>query len=344
MRTSIPIALALASLALAACGRHESLAALRQEPALPRNATPFTLALAVELPRVTGRLDHVAYDPTRDRAWIAARENDTIEIVDLARGKHARSLAGYEEPQGIAYLPELDRVVVACGASGTLEALDADTGESIASVAIGRDADVVRWDAASERVFVGWGTGSISVIDARAWKVVSAFALTSHPEGFALAPDGERLFVNLADERKVVAVSRSEKRLENAWNLAPRRGNYPMVLLSGSTRLAVGVREPAALVTLDSTTGAVLGSEPLSGDVDDLFEDAENRRIYASCGEGWIDVFEPRPDGNWRRTARHATRKGARTALWVASTRRLLVALPSTPSQSAELWVLALAP
>ncbi|MCC6409000.1 MAG: hypothetical protein IT453_17700 [Planctomycetes bacterium] len=344
MKTIQGLCLAFALGLAPACAEREVAAAGRQEPALAPDASPFEEEARIVLPRLAGRLDHVAYDPTRDRAWVAARNDGTIEVVDLAEKKLALSIAGYDQPQGIAYVPEVDRVVVACALPGTLEVFDAATGESVASVSIGREADVVRYDAASQRVFVGWGSGAIAVVDARAWKVVSAFALTAHPEGFVLAADEERLFVNLADERKVVELSRSEKRLKNAWHLGLRRGNYPLILVQGDTRMLVGVREPSALLTLDPKNGAVLAEVPMSADADDLFEDEPSKRVYAACGEGFVDVFELKDDGVWRRSARHPTRKGARTALWVESTRKLLVAVPAIGGQPAELRVLATKP
>ncbi|MCK6447530.1 MAG: hypothetical protein L6Q99_14155 [Planctomycetes bacterium] len=327
-----------------ACGRGETHAASRQEPALARDASPFVEAARIRIPRVKGRLDHVAYDSKRNRAWIAAREEGSIEVVDLAARKHVLSLAGYDEAQGIHYLPEVDRVVVACGAAGTLEVFDAETGDSVASVVVGRDADGVRYEDIHQRVMVGWGAGSIAVVDTNAWKVISAFALTSHPEGFVLAKDGERLFVNLPEEKKVVELSRSEKRLTNSWPLGERRGNYPLLAVQDDTRLLVGVRDPSTLVTLDATTGKVLASETMSTDVDDLFEDAARQRVYAACGEGFVDVFQLRSDGHWRRSARHPTRKGARTALWVQATGRLLVAVPAAGGAPAELLVLETSP
>lgn len=342
MHTSHAALCGLLLLVLAACGERESRASARQQPAFARGSSPFAERARIRMPRLEGRLDHLAYDPTRQRAWIAAPDQGSVEAVDLAAGRHVLSVPGCPEAQGIAYLPKVDRVAVACGATGTLEVLDAADGASVASVLLGRDADGVRYEEMHERVLVGWGAGSIAVVDTQAWKTISAFALTSHPEAFALARDGERLFVNLPEQRRVVELSRSEKRLRNTFDLGERRGNYPMVLAADDTRLLVGTRDPATLVTLDTTSGKLLASEPMSADVDDLFEDAERGRVYAACGEGFVDVFERRPDGLWRRSARHATRKGARTALWVPERRWLLCALPAVGGAPAELLVLEL--
>lgn len=342
-KLGITIAASLCCAFAAGCGESEVQAAPLQVPALAPDGSPFRVAARIVLPKVEGRLDHIAWDSKRDRAWIAARANGSVEIVDLAEGKHVLSRAGFVEAQGIAYLPETDRVVVACGDPGALEVFDAQSGDSAASIGVGLDADVVRYDATLQRVFVGWGSGAIAVVDTKAWKVVSAFSLTSHPEGFALTKDGERLIVNLAEERKIVEISRAEKTLKAAWSLGERRGNYPMVLVENDTRVVIGVRDPPSLVTLDAKTGAVLASEPMSADVDDLFEDVAKQRIYAACGEGWIDVFERKSDGAFRRIARHATRKGARTALFVPEKRRLLLAVPAGEGKTAELWVLDVA-
>ena len=95
---------------------------------------------------------------------------------------------------------------------------------------------------------------------------------------------------------------------------------------------------------------------PIVGDVDDLFVDARNGRVYVIGGEGRVDVLVPterapterRPlagEGvNYRRIAQIATRAGARTGLWVPESNRLYVALPRTGPHPAEVRVYDMPP
>ncbi|HEX4328956.1 MAG TPA: hypothetical protein VH105_19340, partial [Burkholderiales bacterium] len=51
----------------------------------------------IALPGVSGRIDHMTLDAAAGRLYIAALGNNTLEVVDLAQGKHLRSLAGFGE-------------------------------------------------------------------------------------------------------------------------------------------------------------------------------------------------------------------------------------------------------
>src|SRR5262249_5817018 len=95
-------------------------AALEPQDAPPRVPVPDALrpVRSVELPRVEGRIDHLAVDPARGRAFVAALGNDSLEVVDLEAGVHRGSIAGLSEPQGVVYLADVDRIVVANGGNG----------------------------------------------------------------------------------------------------------------------------------------------------------------------------------------------------------------------------------
>ena len=56
----------------------------------------------------------------------------------------------------------------------------------------------------------------------------------------------------------------------------------------GQRRLFVGCRQPARLLIFDATSGRIAADLAISGDTDDLFYDAKLKRIYISCGEGFI--------------------------------------------------------
>ncbi len=86
----------------------QGMATQAQEP-------PLELERTIALPDVKGRIDHLTLDASGARLWLAALENNSIEIVDLDTMKRPRSLTGPKEPQGICVIPDLKRIVVASG-------------------------------------------------------------------------------------------------------------------------------------------------------------------------------------------------------------------------------------
>ncbi|MFL6571245.1 MAG: hypothetical protein ACJ8G4_05790, partial [Burkholderiales bacterium] len=54
----------------------------------------------IPMPGVKGRIDHLAIDLKRHRLFVAALGNNTVEVLDLERSRHEKSLPGFGEPQG----------------------------------------------------------------------------------------------------------------------------------------------------------------------------------------------------------------------------------------------------
>jgi hypothetical protein len=310
-----------------------------QEPAAPPPASPLVASTAVELPHVEGRIDHLAIDLGRGRLFVAALENDSVEVVDLAAGKHLKSLRGLEglsEPQGILYLADCDRIVVANGGSGLCLVLDGETFEPLAKVDVGSDSDNLRYDAKHKRVCVAYGQGGLATIDAQSWKVLDRIKLTDHPEGFQVDAEGLRAWVNIPGTHRITLLDLSAHRMAGSWLLEGAEQNYPVSMVADASRLLLGCRSPAKLYVC-SLAGDRVQLLDLSGDVDDIFYDAARKRAYAICGEGFVDVFERDDSGNFRREDRTATAPGARTGLYVAERNELFVAVPHRGEQRAEI-------
>jgi len=319
--------------------------------ALPQESASELLVAGpvIELPGVEGRIDHLAVDLARQRLFVAALGNDTVEVLDLAAGKRVQSLHGPEEPQGILYLADLDRMVVASGRNGTCEVYDGETLKPLARVPVGADADNLRYDPDRKRLYVAHGE-ALGILDAETWTVVARIPLEGHPEGFQLAADGRRAFVNVPGARHVAVVDLDQRKVSATWRLDEAGANYPMALVpgegeaSGEGLLLVGCRTPARLVVRAQRDGARLQALELSGDPDDLFLDARHRRVYAACGAGFVDLFElggPETGADALRSrTRVATAPGARTCLFVPERGELFVAVPHRGAQRAEVRTL----
>jgi hypothetical protein len=84
--------------------------------------------------------------------------------------------------------------------------------------------------------------------------------------------------------------------------------------------------------------GRLAASLDICGDADDLFVDAKRRRVYVSCGQGFLDVLDS-AQGAYRRVARIITVAGARTSLFVPDMDRLMLAVRASGAEAAAIWV-----
>jgi len=300
---------------------------------------PFSLVRTIDLPRVEGRIDHLAIDVAAQRLFVAALGNNTVEVVDLRTGAVAKSIPGFHEPQGLQVVPDVKRVAVANGQSGTVQWLDGTDYHVTRTTPLGDDADNVRYDAAGKRVYVGYGSGAIAAIDPADGKVLGQAKLAGHPESFQLERSGSRIFVNVPTADQIAVVDRAAMKVLATWPVVSARSNFPMALDEANHRLFVGCRRPAKVLVFDTTSGKETASFDIVGDTDDLFYDAGRKRLYVSGGEGFIDVFQQEDGNRFGRVARVATAAGARTSLFVPEQHRLYLAVPHRGAQKAEMRV-----
>ena len=297
----------------------------------------FKLKQTISLPGVEGRIDHLALDTPGERLFVCALGNNTLEVLDLRKGERIHSITGLGAPQGIAYIPELNRIFVANDKGGILKIYDAKSLQTVGELNFEDDADNVRYDAATKKIFVGFGSGGIAVVNAPDGKQVGSIKLSAHPEAFELEKKGSRIFVNVPNSRHVAVIDRDKGQVTAKWQTDLAFGNFPMALDEVNHRLFVGCRLPSKLVVLNTESGDPIAKIDISGDPDDVFYDANRHRIYAICGAGKIDVVEQIDPKTYKTSTKVDTAEGARTGLFVPERDTLFVAVPHRGSQQAEI-------
>jgi DNA-binding beta-propeller fold protein YncE len=300
---------------------------------------PLKLLRAIELPGVEGRIDHLGFDASTGRLYVAALGNNTVEVIDVRSGTHLKSLPGFREPQGIAAVPDAKTVAIANGQGEGLQLIDANDYRPTSMVPLGDDSDNVRYDASAKRVYVGFGKGALAAISPTDSKVVGEVKLPGHPESFQLERSGSHIFVNVPTAEQIAVVDRAPMRVMATWPVTTAKSNFPMALDEANHRLFIGCRRPARALIYDTTTGKETGSFEIVGDTDDLFYDSARKRLYVSGGEGYLDVVEDQGTGRFMRIAHMPTATGARTSLFVPDEHRLFLAVPRRGSQRAEIRV-----
>jgi DNA-binding beta-propeller fold protein YncE len=303
------------------------------------NSEPLQLEAKIPLGHVAGRIDHMAVDLPRQRLFVAELGNNSVGIVDLRAAKVLRRITGLREPQGVGQVPSNDTLYVANAGDGSVRLFrGAEQPKEAGRIELGDDADNIRVDAAGRHVFIGYGKGALAVIDAESSRKIADVALGGHPEGFRLEADGSRIFVNVPDAQAVEVVDRNAGKMLAKWSTGALRDNFPMTLDEAARQVVVVFRHPATLAAFSMADGAIVTRASTCGDADDVFVDAKRHRIYVSCGEGFLDVFEP-DEAAYRRIGHIPTASGARTSLYVPELDRLFLAVRASSQQPAEIWV-----
>jgi DNA-binding beta-propeller fold protein YncE len=301
-------------------------------------APVMELVATIALPGVKGRIDHLSADPGAHRIFVAALGNDTVEVLDT-QSSQRRTISGLGEPQGVLYLAAMGRLFIANGGSNRVDLVDVASLSVVKRIAGMEDADNVRYDASARKVWVGYGKGRLRMLDPASGESGGDIALPGHPESFQLEQEGSRAFVNVPSARSVMVVDRSKLEVVDRWETRQVSSNFPMALDEKGGRLFVGARSPPTLLVYDTTSGNVVARFPIGKDTDDVFFDAERKRIYVICGDGEVNVFQQVTPDRYVIDESIETAPRARTGLFVPEEGRLYVAAPGSGVAPARILV-----
>jgi YVTN family beta-propeller protein len=300
-------------------------------------ANAATLALETKIPlgNVGGRIDHLAIDLLHRRLFVAELGNNSVAIIDVETKTVVHRIVGLREPQGVAYVASTDSLYVANGGDGSVRIFRGHDYTPAGKIDLGSDADNIRFAAEEQRLIVGYGNGALAVIDPMTAKITASYALKAHPESFQIGP--KRIFVNLPAAGAITALDRATGKELASWPMR-YRANFAMALDDPKQRLLTVFRAPAKLVVLSYDGGVPEAVADVCGDCDDVFVDAKRQRIYVSCGDGFIDVFDAKGKSP-RRVAHIPSATGARTALFVPELDQFFLAVRARTGQPAAIWV-----
>ena len=119
--------------------------------------------------------------------------------------------------------------------------------------------------------------------------------------------------MNVPSAQHIAVVDRNKGSVLATWSLDDKKANFPMALDEPDHRVFVATRQPAALLVHDTNTAKRVADLSIGGDADDLFFDAERKRIYVICGQGVIDVVQQRDADRYQSVAQVLSAPGART-------------------------------
>jgi hypothetical protein len=289
------------------------------------------LVRTVQLEGAEGRLDHMAIDARGDRLFVANLSNNSLDVIDLTAGKPVKQIAGQKKIQGVAYAPNLDRIFVGNGADGECRVFDGKTYQLVHTLKM-PDADNVRFDPMTGLVYVGHAEHALTAFDARTFEVRATVKLPGQPEAFQLDSERKRLYVNTVKPSAVTAVDLGKHELAVTFIPGNMEGLYPMALDRAGQRVFVGCRKPAVVLALDGKTLKELWTAEIPGDIDDLFFDAKRKRLYASCGEGFLAILEPKGD-RFEVVEKMSTTKLTRTCFFDPESGRLFLGVPRQPGK-----------
>jgi DNA-binding beta-propeller fold protein YncE len=308
-------------------------------PAVMARPSSLELIQTISLKGAPGRLDHLAIDTKGGRLFVANLSNNSLDIVELKAGKLVKQIPHQQKIHGVAHDPEMERIFAGNGGDGVVNVFDGRTYRLIHSLKFA-DANNVRYDSRTKQVYVGHADKALSAIDARTLKVKATIKLPGPPKAFQIESARSRLYVNTHSPSQVVVVDIQKNEVAARFPLTLTEANFSLALDFTGGRVFVGSRKKPSILVLDMKTGKEIASVSISGDIDDLFYDAKRRRLYASCGEGFLAIVGVKENDRYQLIERIASAKEARTSFFDPSSGRLYVGVPrQAGKEGPEIWV-----
>lgn len=338
MSTNVYASLAAAAivtsvLGLAGC---KSMRDSSTTPATEASSMPLRLERIIPLPEVKGGFDLMAVDLAGQRLFIAAEDNHSIEVLDLAAMKPLRSVPGFDEPKWFNYRPEAKRLYVATAGDGRVTALNAETLEPVKVYQFREKCNNLRYDATRKLLFVGVGKtfGTLGVIDTREDKIQGEIPLANFPKQFEI--DSNLIYANVPSAGHVAVVDIAKGTVTATWPVTEGKENVPMGLDSQHRRLFVGCVS-GKLVIFDMAAGKSIASLDIGKGSDGIYYDAKRKLIYISCAAGVIEVIRQQDADHYLSVAKISTADGAGTSLFVPELDELFLAVPQKDGRAAEI-------
>jgi len=286
------------------------------------------LKQTIELKGKAGTMDHLALDAKRDRLFVANKVNNTLDIVDLKAGKLLTQIRNQGGIQGIAYAADLDRVIVGLGTGGFCNFFDGEKYKQLETLKFTDDSDNVRYDPRTQLVYVAHAEKSLGVVDAKNFQIKKDIKLPGAAEGFQIEKKRPRLYVNIPSPSEVVVIDTDKNEVMTRYKVEKAGGQHPMALDEENHRLFLGCRKKPMIVIMDSEDGKEIAGIDIPGEIDDLFLDTKNKRLYGSCGDGAIVVLKQTAPDKYEVVEKIETPKGAKTSYFDAETGRFFLAVP----------------
>ncbi len=298
--------------------------------------SPLSMIAQTPLPDVRGGFDHFAVNLKHNRLYVAAEENHSIEVFDLA-GEFVHSAPVVKTPHTLAYDPKNNLLLVADGSDASCMVLDGDDLHVVKRIALPTGPDAGLYDDTARRFYIGTGN-SISVISVDDLKEVASIRVDStNLEGMAVDRGSNRLYVNLRDKARIAVISLASGMVETEWVIPGLTLNTPMAIDPQRHHLFVAGRKPGKVFVIDTRTGKALQSLDCVETADDMSFDPAHRRLYVT-GSGGVSIFVGTPSDRYTLESQFGTMKG-KTSLYVPSLKRLYTIHAKSDGDGAGLQV-----
>lgn len=290
----------------------------------------------IDLPAHVGEggFDHAAIHRRRGRLYVAHTANDALDVIDTRAGRYIRSITDLKGVAGALVDEAQDLVFTSNRGEDTVGIFSPESEDEVMKVEVGIRPNGLAYDP-DRGMLLCANVGdpgvphspSVTLVDVPTRRSLATIPMPGRTRWTMFDPEQRVFVVNIADPFQVVLVDPdARERMARTFSV-PARGPHGLALDSSGHRLLCACDE-GKLVSIDSRSGRILGTLPLSGPPDVVFLDQALARLYVSIGDpGVIDAIDI---GAWNVIETVPTERGAHTIAHDETAHRIYAFQPQT--------------
>lgn len=270
----------------------------------------YTLLKKISLPG-NSEWDYLKIDELGNRLFVS--HGDRVHVINLKTEKEIGQITNQHRAHHIITLPQYDKGFISNGDNNTVYVFNYTTLDSITTIQVGgENPDPMCFDKFSKKLYVFCDNKLAVIIDPASDKITGEITLAGAPE-FAL-PDGQGLiYNNLESTDAMNIIDVRKKAVIKTYKLKTHAAPTGMAADFKNNRLFIVCRGINEMAVLDSKSGKLITSVPISAKVDGVYFNENNHMIFCSGGDGILTIIKQRSKDDYAIIERLKTKAGAKT-------------------------------
>jgi YVTN family beta-propeller protein len=257
------------------------------------SALPLRPAGEIPLPGDGSRFDYASLDEQRDLLFVAHLGANEVVEVDAHAGRVVRTVPDIPRVHGVLVIPSLNRLYATATGSNQVVAIDETTGGVLGHAPTGEYPDGLAYDPRRNAI---WTTneagGTETVVDAATLQPRGTVDLGGEVGNVQYDPETDRMLVAVQGKNDLAIIDPGTLTLARRVALPGCQHPHGLTIDSADHLAFVACDQNATLVTADSATWAVLGTNPVGTDPDVLAFDSGAHWLYVAAESGTLTVLD----------------------------------------------------
>jgi len=306
--------------------------------AAPAPAPLLTAAGVIPLGVPKGEISDLAIDYADRRLFVLERDAGGVVVVELLSGAVTQTLSRLPSPRGLAHEAPNNQLYVALG-DGRLAVFQGAPLRRTDTIAIGPDLGPPSYDASTTQLYFAYNKRKIGIIETSHNRRLRDIDLQGNPGPLAFEEGGSRLFIGAVNDKRILVADRVDTEQIASWATGDNGAAAALASDEEAGLLLAAFRQSAGLAWFDLVDGRLRGRVDACAEPGKLIVDSRRRRVYLTCGEGRLEVFQRNPGGGYAKADAIVTEPGTTAALLMPASGRLYLAVPATVGRGQEIRI-----